>query len=52
MADAPDGESIAGIRYLDDKLAISPFDDDGKLVFGGMASDPPEADSASKVSIS
>lgn len=45
------GESIAGVRYLDDKVAISPFDDDGKLLFGVMAGKPPEAGSASEVPI-
>ena len=45
------GESIAGVRYLDDKVAISPFDDDGKLLFGVMAGKPPEAGSSSEVPI-
>ena len=45
------GESIAGVRYLDDKVAISPFDDDGKLLFGVMQGKPPEAGSASEVPI-
>jgi hypothetical protein len=37
------GESIAGVRYLDDKVAISPFDDEGKLLFGVMPGKPPVA---------
>ena len=45
------GESIAGVRYLDDKVAISPFDDEGKLLFGVMPGKPPVAGSASKVPI-
>ena len=45
------GESIAGVRYLDDKVAISPFDDDGKLLFGVMPGKPPVAGSASEVPI-
>ena len=45
------GESIAGVRYLDDKVAISPFDDEGKLLFGVMPGKPPLAGSASKVPI-
>jgi hypothetical protein len=45
------GESIAGVRYLDDKVAISPFDDDGKLLFGVMPGKPPIAGSASEVPI-
>ena len=44
-------ESIAGVRYLDDKVAISPFDDEGKLLFGVMPGKPPVAGSASKVPI-
>lgn len=45
------GESIAGIRYLDDKIAVSPFDDAGKPLFGVMPGKPPEAGSASEVPI-
>ena len=45
------GESIAGVRYLDDKVAISPFDDDGKRLFGVMPGKPPVAGSASEVPI-
>jgi hypothetical protein len=45
------GESIAGVRYLDDKVAISPFDDDGNLLFGVMPGKPPLAGSASEVPI-
>jgi hypothetical protein len=45
------GESIAGVRYLDEKVAISPFDDDGKLLFGVMPGKPPIAGSASEVPI-
>ena len=45
------GESIGGVRYLDDKVAISPFDDDGKRLFGVMPGKPPEAGSASEVPI-
>ena len=45
------GESIAGVRYLDDKVAISPFDDEGNLLFGVMPGKPPVAGSASKVPI-
>jgi rhamnogalacturonyl hydrolase YesR len=45
------GESIAGVRYLDDKVAISPFDDEGNLLFGVMPGKPPEAGSASEVPI-
>ena len=46
------GESIAGVRYLDDKVAISPFDDEGNLLFGVMPGKPPVAGSASEVPIS
>ncbi|MCP4786341.1 MAG: FAD-dependent oxidoreductase [Fuerstiella sp.] len=45
------GESIAGVRYLDDKIAVSPFDDDGNLLFGVMPGKPPEAGSATEVPI-
>ena len=45
------GESIAGVRYLDDKVAISPFDDEGNLLFGVMPGKPPVAGSASEVPI-
>ena len=45
------GESIAGVRYLDDKVAISPFDDEGNLLFGVMPGKPPLAGSASEVPI-
>ena len=45
------GESIAGVRYLDDKVTISPFDDDGKLLFGVMPGKPPKAGSANEVPI-
>jgi rhamnogalacturonyl hydrolase YesR len=45
------GESIAGVRYLDDKVAISPFDDEGNLLFGVMLGKSPEAGSASEVPI-
>ena len=45
------GESIAGVRYLDDKVAISPFDDQGNLLFGVMPGKPPIAGSASEVPI-
>ena len=45
------GESIAGVRYLDDKVAISPFDDEGNLLFGVMPGEPPAAGSASEVPI-
>ena len=45
------GESIAGVRYLDDKVAISPFDDEGNLLFGVMPGKPPIAGSASEVPI-
>ena len=45
------GESIAGVRYLDDKVAILPFDDDGNLLFGVMPGKPPVAGSASEVPI-
>jgi len=45
------GESIAGVRYLDDKVAISPFDDEGNLLFGVMPGKSPEAGSASEVPI-
>ena len=45
------GESIAGVRYLDDKVAISPFDDDGNLLFGVIPGKPPLAGSASEVPI-
>jgi flavin-dependent dehydrogenase len=45
------GESIAGVRYLDDKIAISPFDDDGNLLFGLIPGKPPLAGSASEVPI-
>ncbi len=45
------GESIAGVRYLDDKVAISPFDDEGNLLFGVIPGKPPLAGSASEVPI-
>ena len=45
------GETVGGVRYLDDKIAISPYDDEGKLLPGVMPGKPPEAGSASEVPI-
>ena len=45
------GETVGGVRYLDDKIAISPYDDEGKLLPGVMPGKPPVAGSASEVPI-
>jgi len=45
------GESLAGVRYLDDKLAISPYAEDGTLLPGVMAGGPPKEFGASPIPI-
>jgi hypothetical protein len=46
------GETVGGVRYLDDKIAISPYDDEGNLLPGVMPGKPPVAGSATEVPIS
>lgn len=36
------GEDKAGVRYMDEKVKVSPYDDDGNLLFGVMPGTPPE----------
>jgi hypothetical protein len=45
------GESLAGVRYLDEKIDVSPFDEEGNLLPGVMPGKPPEEFSASPVPI-
>ncbi|MFK7852017.1 MAG: FAD-dependent oxidoreductase [Akkermansiaceae bacterium] len=40
-------ESLAGVRYLDKPIQVSPYDDEGKLLPGIMPGKPPEEFSAS-----
>jgi hypothetical protein len=40
-------ESLGGVRYLDEKIKGSPYDEDGKLLPGIMPGPPPEEFSAS-----
>ena len=42
-------ESLAGVRYPDAKIAVSPYDEDGKLLPGVMPGEPPVANSGSPV---
>ncbi len=42
------GESKAGVRYMDEKVRVSPYGNDGKLLFGVMPGDPPAEFSASE----
>jgi len=44
-------ESLAGVRYLDKPLKISPYDETGRLLPGVMAGDPPQEHSASSIPI-
>lgn len=41
-------EDKAGVRYMDEKVRVSPYDDDGNLLFGVMPGPAPEEFSASK----
>jgi hypothetical protein len=41
-------ESKAGVRYMDEKVFVSPYDEDGNLLFGVMPGKPPAEFSASK----
>jgi len=41
-------ESKAGVRYMDEKLKVSPYDENGNLLFGIIPGTPPEEYSASK----
>lgn len=41
------GESLGGVRYLDEKIKGSPYDENGKLLPGIMPGPPPEEFSAS-----
>lgn len=41
------GESLAGVRYLDEKIKVSPYDKDGNLLAGIMPGEPPKEFSAS-----
>ena len=41
------GESLAGVRYLDKKIKVSPYDKEGNLLPGIMPGPPPEEFSAS-----
>ena len=42
-------ESMAGVRYMDEKIKVSPYDENGKLLPGIMPGKPPEEFSASQV---
>ena len=42
-------ESMAGVRYMDEKINVSPYDENGKLLPGIMPGKPPEEFSASPV---
>jgi hypothetical protein len=44
-------ESLAGIRYLDEPIKVSPYDDNGKLLPGVMPGKPPTEFTASPVPI-
>jgi len=41
-------ESKAGVRYMDEKVRVSPYDEEGNLLFGIMPGNPPAEFSASK----
>ena len=41
-------ESKAGVRYMDPKVRVSPYDDEGNLLFGIMPGKPPEEFAASE----
>jgi hypothetical protein len=45
-------ESMAGVRYMDEKIKVSPYDENGKLLPGIMPGRPPEEFSASPVPLS
>ena len=42
-------ESMAGVRYMDEKIKVSPYDENGKLLPGIMPGRPPKEFSASPV---
>ena len=42
-------ESMAGVRYMDEMIKVSPYDENGKLLPGIMPGKPPEEFSASPV---
>ena len=42
-------ESMAGVRYMDEKIKVSPYDESGKILPGIMPGKPPEEFSASPV---
>ena len=42
-------ESMAGVRYMDEKIKVSPYDENGKLLPGIMPGRPPEEFSGSPV---
>jgi len=42
------GEEKAGVRYMDEKVKVSPYDEDGKLLFGVMPGPAPEEFGASE----
>ena len=42
-------ESLGGVRYMDEKIKVSPYDQNGNLLPGIMPGKPPEAFSASPV---
>ncbi len=44
-------ETLAGVRYLDDKIKVSPYDSEGNLLPGIMPGKPPKEFSASPVPI-
>ncbi|MBT3480857.1 MAG: FAD-dependent oxidoreductase [Opitutales bacterium] len=45
-------ESMAGVRYMDEKIKVSPYDANGKLLPGIMPGRPPKEFSASPVPLS
>ena len=42
-------ETLSGVRYLDKKIKVSPYDKNGKLLPGVMAGKPPKAGSFSPI---
>ncbi|BCX49302.1 FAD-dependent dehydrogenase [Haloferula helveola] len=42
------GESLAGVRYMDEPIKVSPYDENGELLFGVMPGKPPAEFSASE----
>jgi len=44
-------ESLAGVRYRDPKIPVSPYDRQGKLLPGVMPGEPPAEDAASPIPI-